>query len=178
MHRIILLLFIMIVGTACNLTTDAPTRTPRPTDSVSPPTNPAPVVTSNAAGPIVQPIEGLAATSASVPTSAVTNVPLSGSLCQVYTTYSGTDPNNRLSLRTDPSPTAAQVFRVPTNTQVLLVAGSQEVEAEGYHWLNVIYVESAQRRYQGWMARDSYSVGGVRNPNIPTLVAAGTQASC
>jgi hypothetical protein len=177
MSRIALLLFIIITATACNLTSEAPTRTPRPTESV-PPTTAASAVTPSSSAPNIQPIANLGVTNASVPTVAGTNVPLTGSLCDVYTTYSGRDPNNRLSLRAEPSPSGAQIFRVPTNTQVLLVAGSQEIEAEGYHWLNVIYVESAQRRYQGWMARDSYSVGGVRDPNIATLVAAGTQASC
>ncbi len=108
----------------------------------------------------------------------VTSAPPLGSLCQIYTTYSGVDPRNNLSLRTSASISAPQVFRVPTNQNVFLVPGSGEIEADGYHWLNVIYVQSPQMRYQGWMARDSFSKNGVRDPSIPTLRLVNAQAGC
>jgi len=89
--------------------------------------------------------------------------------CQVYITYSGTRVDNKLSLRADPSTDAPQLFRVPNNVEVLRVSGSEEVEANGYHWLNVIYSESSGMRYIGWIARDSYGIDGVRDPAVETL---------
>ena len=108
----------------------------------------------------------------------VTSMPPLNSLCQIYTTYSGVDPRNNLSLRTTPSISGPQIFRVPTNQNVFLVPGSGEIEAEGYHWLNIIYVQSPQMRYQGWMARDSFSTNGVRDPSIATLRLVNAQAGC
>jgi hypothetical protein len=108
----------------------------------------------------------------------VTSVPLLGTACQIYTVYSGIDPQNKLSLRASPSISAPQVFRVPTGTQVLLIPSSQETEGDGYHWLNVIYVDPFQTRYQGWMARDSFSKNGVRDPSIATLRPLGASAAC
>jgi hypothetical protein len=108
----------------------------------------------------------------------VTSAPPLGTQCQVYTTYSGTDPRNVLSLRSSPSAAAQQVFLVPTNTQVMLVPNSQEVDAESYHWLNVIYAPAGGGRYQGWIARDSYIRNGIRDPSVPTLIATGTVAAC
>jgi hypothetical protein len=81
-------------------------------------------------------------------------------------------------MRAEPRAESTQLLRVPTNVQVYLVPGSQEVEAEGYHWLNVIYVDPSQNRYQGWIARDSYIRSGVRIPSIATLIPTGQQAPC
>jgi hypothetical protein len=106
------------------------------------------------------------------------NVSTTGNLCQVYLTYSGSGADNKLSLRESPSVASVQVFRVPNNVPVLLLPNTQEVEADGYHWLNVVYIDESQTRYQGWMARDSYSRDGVRDPSIATLRLAGTQQSC
>lgn len=108
----------------------------------------------------------------------VTSSPPLGGLCQIYTTYSGVDPRNNLSLRNSPSVSAPQIYRVPTNQNVFLVPGSGEIEAEGYHWLNVIYVQSPQMRYQGWMARDSFAANGVRDPSIATLRLVNAQSAC
>lgn len=107
----------------------------------------------------------------------VTSAPVLNTMCQSYTTFSGADPRNSLSLRTNPSVNAPQVFRVPNNTQVLLVPGSQETEGDGYHWLNVIYV-GKETRYSGWMARDSFSTNGVRDPSVATLKPLGASAAC
>ena len=108
----------------------------------------------------------------------VTSAAPLGTTCQIYVAYSGTDPQNKLSLRTSPSVSAPQVFRVPTNANVLLVPTSQETEGDGYHWLNVIYIDTDQTRYQGWMARDSFSKNGVRDPSTPTLRPLGATAPC
>lgn len=140
--------------------------------------------------PTSTPFESQPATDLPVPTPALTDVnafpptslPLpgadSGRLCDVYTTYSGTLSANVLSMRAEPSPDSAQVLRVPNNAQVYRVPDTQEIEAEGYHWLNVIYADAAQNRYQGWIARDSFMTGGVRDPSILTLRSTGRQAAC
>lgn len=107
----------------------------------------------------------------------VTSVPAFSTSCQVYTTYSGVDPRNALSLRTEPNTTSPQVFRVPTNKQVMLIPNTGEVQGDGYHWLNVLYVDGSMR-YIGWMARDSFSTNGQRDPSIATLRHAGTQSAC
>jgi len=101
-----------------------------------------------------------------------------GALCQVYITYSGADPDNLLSLRAQPSVSATQVLKLPNNTNVLRVPTSQEIEADGYHWLNIIYFDSNQQRYQGWTARDSFATNGVRDPLIVTLRATNQQSPC
>ena len=130
-------------------------------------------LTGAAPQPTLLPLPNLPATSV-----IVTSVPPLDDYCQLYVTYSGVRADNKLSLRSEPSTTALQLFRVPNNAQVLLVPGSREIEAEGYHWLNAIYVESPQMRYQGWIARDSYEVNGVRDPSIATLRPSGTQLPC
>jgi hypothetical protein len=150
---------------ACNLSTQS--GSPLPTDENLPPTRTfAPVFTVVGATPtpllpVLPPLPGTP-----------------GGDCQIYTTYSGSDPNNRISLRAEPSSTSTQLFRLPNNTDVFLVPGSQEVEAEGYHWLNIIYIDTQQQRYQGWAARDSFSRGGVRDPSIATLRATSRRGPC
>lgn len=175
MWRMWLFALILITTAACNLSMSAPTSTPAisATEVALSQATFTPIPTENTIRPTLLPLPGLPATN--VP---VTSVPLLGEQCAVYTTYSGTDPNNKLSLRAEPSVSATQIFRVPTDTQVLLLPGSTEVEAEDYHWLHVIYAASPQMRYQGWIARDSYSTGGVRNPSIATLRATGTFSAC
>jgi hypothetical protein len=96
----------------------------------------------------------------------------------VYTTYSGSDPDNLLSLRAAPTVTARQIMKLPNTTRVYRVPNSQEIEADGYHWLNIIYIDEAQNRFQGWTARDSFESGGVRNTLIATLRETSEQASC
>lgn len=159
------LLLVVTFVSSCNLSDDAQITLPPPTEAATTQTPiPSPALTPLGPTPL--------------PALGSTNSPALGALCQLYTTYSGTDPRNVLSLRSEPSASAAQLFRVPTNVQVYLVPGSQEIEAEGYHWLNIIYVDAAQNRYQGWMARDSYIQSGVRNPSIATLRPTGQQAAC
>lgn len=165
MRRIGMAFGLVLLVSACNLTDEPPITVQPPTEAVvTQAPLPSPALTPLGPTPL--------------PALGSTNSPALGQQCQVYTTYSGTDPRNVLSLRSEPSANAVQVFRVPTNVSVYLVPGSQEVEAEGYHWLNVIYVDPAQNRYQGWMARDSYLQSGVRNPSIATLRPTGQQAAC
>ncbi|HLV36028.1 MAG TPA: SH3 domain-containing protein [Spirillospora sp.] len=168
---------IFIISAACNLATIPPTPTPTQAPVVTVTDSPPPVATITLIGAVAEPtrlpLPGLPATA--IP---VTSVPSLGSLCQVYTTYSGARADNVLSLRSDPSTEAQQIFRVPNNVQVLRVPGSPEVEADGYHWLNVIYVDTSQMRYLGWIARDSFEVNGVRDPSVATLRPGNTQVPC
>ncbi len=170
MRRIGLFVLIVLASVACNLSAQPPSVSPTSTPGLPDPTPPPATLTPGAdvAPPTLLPLPG----------PPMTTVPTTSNLCQAYTTYSGTRPDNKLSLRSDPSVAAIQVFRVPNHAQVLLVPGSQEVETEGYHWLQVIYVDTTQMRYQGWMARDSYAVEGVRNPSIATLRPLGIQVPC
>jgi hypothetical protein len=169
MRRIGLSMLIgILLTTACNLTMQPPPPTVDPLrPSLTPILTNTPVGT--AARPTLPPLPNISTTPVAV---------ASEGFCLVYTTYSGSDPDNLLSLRAEPSTTSTQVFRVPNFAPVLLVSGSQEVEAEGYHWLNVIYVHTDQTRYEGWMARDSFSRGGVRDSSIATLRPTGQQQPC
>ncbi len=184
MKRATWIWIIILVCAGCNLNradevavvaTDMPDVTAFPTASITR----TPISFGLTELPTLLPLPGVDGTvSTRQPTLVpVTSVPQFGSICQVYTTYSGADPRNSLSLRSAPNTTAAQVFRVPTNQQVLLIPNTGEVEGDGYHWLNVLYVDGSMR-YMGWMARDSFSTNGVRDPAVSTLRHAGTQAEC
>ena len=169
----------IIISAGCNLSSTTPTDR---TSATFVPTR-TPFATNAPSAPTILPIIGAGENRVATATLRATNipvtsVPLLGVQCQIYTTYSGPDRNNLLSLRASPSTTATQVFRVPNNAQVLRVPNSAEVEANDYHWLNMIYVDTTAIRYIGWMARDSYSRGGVRDTSIETLVPTGTQAAC
>jgi hypothetical protein len=93
-------------------------------------------------------------------------------------TYSGSDPANLLSMRAQPSVSATQIIKLPNNTSVFRLPNSQEIEADGYHWLNIIYIDLSQQRFQGWTARDSFAKNGVRDPLIATLRATNQQSPC
>lgn len=175
---------ILLLCAGCNLSrsddvaalpTDTPAATAFPTISVTR----TPISFGLTELPTLIPLPGVAGSvSTAQPTLIpVTSVPQFRTNCQVYTTYSGADPRNTLSLRTEPNTTSPQVFRVPTNRQVMLIPNTGEMEGDGYHWLNVLY-EANGIRYIGWMARDSFSTNGQRDPSIATLLHAGTQAAC
>lgn len=171
----LVLLFIVLAASGCNLSTSGTleaTYTPRAEETLSS----QPVQTATTFNlPTPLPLSGSPAAATPVP---VTSVPLIEGNCRVYVTYSGAVASNKLSLRAEPSTDAVQLFRVPNNTQVLLVPGSAEILAEDYHWLNVIYTDSNTTRYQGWMARDSFAKDGVRDPSIATLRTTDQQAPC
>ncbi len=171
---------------ACNLqTASGPTATPQiiPSPVLPETTIPTPVrgvgtptssiqLTPNIVGQITR-LPGRGATA--VPTS---NAQALGQTCRVYLVYSGVDPANVISLRARPSADAPLVTRIPNNARVFLVPNGHEVEAEGYHWLNIMYLDAAQNRYQGWAARDSFIQGGVRDASIATLRETGEQSPC
>ncbi|MBE2269004.1 MAG: SH3 domain-containing protein [Anaerolinea sp.] len=178
-------LFLLIFLTGCNLSSQAAAPTPSVESTLF-----APEITATVEAPLFPPVDsGRTPTLAPTPTQfllptllpGLGATPLSGQTgqtCVVYTVYSGSDPANVISLRAEPSANAAQVTRIPNNARVLLIDGTQEIAAEGYHWLNVIYVDGAGSRYQGWAARDSFMSNGVRNPAIATLRATGERTDC
>jgi len=161
MLKAVLFLLLALVVSACNLTTERPTEVlPTPTLEMietAEPSNLPTALPSLAPPPVLM---------------------RSGNGCAVYMTYSGEDPDNKLSLRAEPNTSAVQLLRLPNNVQVYQLRGTQEVEAEGYRWLNIFYVDAQQVRYEGWAARDSFETGGVRDPAIATLRATGQQVEC
>lgn len=167
---------IIITTAACNLSSDAaPTMLPTYTRAFadSPFATETSSSTDGGAQPTLIPLLDLTATDVFV-----TSVPPLGDACDVFITYAGARADNRLSMRSNPTVSAPQIFRVPNQVEVLRVPGSQEVAADGYRWLNVIYEASPQMRYQGWVARDSYEVSGVRDPSIATLQPTEIQNPC
>lgn len=179
MRHHLLLCVIVIACVACTLTQAppaAPTREISSTNAPSPTASPIPTpLTLQPLGVTLTPLPQPNAVATTVP---VTSVPALGARCDVYLTYSGARSDNKLSLRSEPSPGATQIFRVPNNVEVLLIPGSVETSAEGYRWLNVIYEATPLLRYQGWIARDSFETNGIRDPSIATLRPTGRQAAC
>ncbi|HEX2907959.1 MAG TPA: hypothetical protein VHO69_13905 [Phototrophicaceae bacterium] len=157
---------------ACNLTTEAiqPTAPPIPTFT--------PIPTRTPVGGVVTPTPVFA-----LPPLPEVGTPLGAAVtadgfCQVYLTYSGSNPENKLSLRAEPRTSARQLIRLPNKTRVLLVPGSAEVAADDYNWLNIIYIDENQQRYEGWAAKDAYEYNGVRDRSLATLRQTSERAPC
>lgn len=164
-------LLLIVLLAACNLTTQPVAVAPTETATVE-------VVATFALPASVTPLfAGGQPTLAPPPLPNSPTLP-PGSECPTYTTYSGSDPDNLLSLREQPAVSARQIIKLPNNTTVFRVPGSQETEADGYHWINIIYIDAAKNRFQGWTARDSFESDGVRNTLIATLRETGQQAPC
>ena len=159
-------LLLIVLLAACNLTTQPVAIVPTETATLEPTPQPLSSVT-----PLT-----LNGTLAPPPLADVTLPP--GTLCQVYTTYSGNDPDNLLSLRAQPSVTATQILKLPNNASVFRIPSSEEIEAGSYHWLNIIYIDESNQHFQGWTARDSFATNGIRDPLIATLRATNQQAPC
>ena len=175
-RKFVAICLLILICSACNLSAAPPTPLPTVTQQSTFLVTATPDVvdaTPVVGRPTLLPLPGLPQTA--IP---VTSVPLLNATCQVYTTYAGQRADNKLSLRAEPRTEAIQLFRVPNNIEVYLVPGSQEIEADGYHWLNVIYADSPQARYIGWVARDSFEVNGVRDLSIATLRRTARQAAC
>jgi hypothetical protein len=160
-------LLLIALLAACNLTTQPVDTAPTETATLEPTPQPLSTVT-----PLT-----LNGTLAPPPIAEAPTLP-PGTLCQVYTTYSGNDPANLLSLRAQPTVSGTQIIKLPNNSSVLRLPNSQEIEADGYHWLNIVYIDGSQNRFQGWTARDSFSAAGVRDPLIATLRATNQQSPC
>ncbi len=177
---------LLLVLAACNLeTASAPTATPQIIPSPVLPGTTIPTPTRNLGTPTsgIQLTPNTAGLVTRLPNSGATDAPIAnaqtlGQTCQVYLVYSGADPANVISMRARPSADAPLVIRVPNNARVFLVPNAQEVAMEGYHWLNILYVDAGQNRYQGWAARDSFMQAGIRDTSIATLRGTGEQAPC
>lgn len=75
--------------------------------------------------------------------------------CDLLRVYAGVDPGNTLRLRDAPTLNGTLVIRIPNNAIVIAVPTSNEVEADGHHWRNVIYTAPDGTNYTGWAARDA-----------------------
>src|SRR5689334_3545895 len=133
MKRIGILIALLLISAGCNLSrTDIaalPTNAVSVTEAVTPRSTRTPIpfgvtVTNLPALPTLLPLPGNDGAVPVFNTPQPTLIPVTsaaplGTTCQIYVAYSGTDPQNKLSLRTSPSVSAPQVFRVPTNANVL-----------------------------------------------------------
>ncbi len=67
----------------------------------------------------------------------------------------GTDAGNTLRLREQPDNNSSILLLIPNSALVSQVAGSQEVTADSYHWLNILYTDPNGVNITGWAARDA-----------------------
>jgi hypothetical protein len=67
----------------------------------------------------------------------------------------GADPGNTLRLREQPDNSSSILVLIPNSTLVSKVEGSQEVTADNYHWLNILYTDPNGASITGWAARDA-----------------------
>lgn len=69
--------------------------------------------------------------------------------------FAGSDPGNTLRLRESPNNSSRILHLIPNQSLVIVVPTSSEVQAGGYHWLNIIYTDDAGTDHIGWAARDA-----------------------
>jgi hypothetical protein len=67
----------------------------------------------------------------------------------------GADPGNTLRLREQPDNSSTIILLIPNSSLVSKVAGSQEVSADNYHWLQIQYTDPNGVNVTGWAARDA-----------------------
>jgi hypothetical protein len=67
----------------------------------------------------------------------------------------GDDPGNTLRLREAPNNNGVIILLIPNNTLVDRVAGSPDVAADGYNWINIRYTDPNGVEAVGWAARDA-----------------------
>lgn len=67
----------------------------------------------------------------------------------------GSDPGNTLRLREQPDNSATIILLIPNSAVVTKVAGSQEVTAGGYTWVNIQYTDPNGIVATGWAAKDA-----------------------
>jgi len=158
--RLFFFLAVMLLPTsACNLGTAQDARE----DNLNATQTAIPVATLA----ILEPVE---ATSAPLPTNPVVLTPLSTSAVQLTPLLSsnnsvscegrlrvdvGADPGNTLRLRSQPNNSSTILLLIPNSSYVNRVAGSQEVSADGYTWVNIRYIDPNGIEVLGWGARDA-----------------------
>ena len=72
----------------------------------------------------------------------------------------GTLAGNTLRLRDQPNSGGTILLLIPNNTLVTQVAGSQEVSAGGYTWVNIQYTDPNGVVTTGWAAKDAMQESG------------------
>ncbi len=81
--------------------------------------------------------------------------PINTETCGKLRVDVGSDPGNTLRLRDQPSNSATIILLIPNNTLVTRVAGSVQVSAGGYTWLNIQYTDPNGVVATGWAAKDA-----------------------
>jgi hypothetical protein len=82
-------------------------------------------------------------------------VPNDSSTCGRLRVDVGSDPGNTLRLREQPDNSATIILLIPNNTYVTRVAGSSDILADGYNWVNIQYTDPNGAQSVGWAARDA-----------------------
>jgi hypothetical protein len=67
----------------------------------------------------------------------------------------GADPGNTLRLREQPNNTSTIILLIPNSSIVTRVAGSQDVAAGGFTWVNIQYTDPNGVVATGWAAKDA-----------------------
>lgn len=154
--RLLLLAILLLTTSACNLGTvqDArevslnATLTGVPVSTLESPakvTPGIPVDSANQPTPVLQSL---------LPTP-ILQVNQTATTCGMLRVDVGTDPGNTLRLREQPDNSANILLLIPNNSLVSKVAGSSEVTADSYHWLNILYTDPNGVNVTGWAARDA-----------------------
>jgi hypothetical protein len=86
--------------------------------------------------------------------------------CRLLRVYAGTDPGNTLRLRESPANSSRILILIPNDSTVIAVPTSDEVQAGGYRWVNIIYTDANGGNHIGWAARNA-------NPGFATLTDIG-----
>ena len=82
-------------------------------------------------------------------------VPNDSSTCGRLRVDVGSDPGNTLRLREQPDNSSTIILLIPNNTYVTRVAGSSDITADGYNWVNIQYIDPNGAQAVGWAARDA-----------------------
>lgn len=102
----------------------------------------------------VQPIDSAATTPGVVPPTPVLQSNDSA-VCGRLRVDVGADPGNTLRLREQPNNGSTIILLIPNNTLVMRVAGSQDVTAGGFTWINIQYTDPNGVQATGWAAKDA-----------------------
>lgn len=152
----LLLVALLLLAAACNLSTAQEarlmaleqTRTAQP--DIEPPAANAPEVTELPGSIPTQ----ITLVFQGTPATVSPNIAAADE-CDLLRVYAGVDPGNTLRLRDAPTLSGTLIIRIPNNAIVIAVPTSQEVQADGHHWRNVIYTAPDGTNHTGWAARDA-----------------------
>jgi hypothetical protein len=156
--RLLLLAILLLTTSACNLgtvqdarevslnatLTGVPVSTLEPAQAVE-------ITPGNTLDPLKQPTPVLQSL---LPTP-ILQANQTATTCGMLRVDVGSDPGNTLRLREQPDNSANILLLIPNNSLVSKVAGSSEVSADSYHWLNILYTDPNGVNVTGWAARDA-----------------------